>query len=98
MKYTDNFIVLHTHKYQCRHHYIIHKYINKNADIMQVQCRNHSCTGNIYNKIPQKTWVKHCVKCTKRITYNKDIVTATPGTISFVSAVTALYYQPPTLY
>ena len=28
------------------------KNINKNADIMQVQCRNHSCKGNIFNKLP----------------------------------------------
>ena len=42
------------------------KNIKKNADIMQVHFRNHSCTRNIYNKLPntKQNWGAHCVKLT----------------------------------
>ena len=40
------------------------KYINKNADIIKVQCQNKYFTVNIYNKIPntRQTRGKHFVK------------------------------------
>ena len=40
------------------------KYINKNADIIQVQWQNESFTGNIYNKITKtrRTWGENFVK------------------------------------
>ena len=42
------------------------KHINTNANIIKVQCKNNSCTGNIYNKLPKtkQTWRAHCVKFT----------------------------------
>ena len=33
--------------------YKMHRHINTNADIIQVQCQNKSFTGNIYNKVYQ---------------------------------------------
>ena len=41
----------------------MHKHINTNAYIIQVQCHNHPWTGNIYNKLSnaKPTWVAHSV-------------------------------------
>ena len=43
----------------------MHKHINTNAYIIQVQRQNKSFTGNIYNKITntRQTWGKYFVKC-----------------------------------
>ena len=42
----------------------MHKHINRNADILQVQWQNKYFAGNIYNKIPntRQTWGKNFVK------------------------------------
>ena len=42
------------------------KKINTNVDIIQLQWQNHSCTGNIYNKLPKKNQTQgvRCVKFT----------------------------------
>ena len=44
----------------------MHKFINTNTDIIKVRCNNPSCTGNIYNKLPntKHTQGAHCVKFT----------------------------------
>ena len=42
----------------------MHKHINTNTDVIQVQRKNKSFTGNIYNKIP-KTRRNHFLKCAK---------------------------------
>ena len=50
--------------YIYKHNYNMHKHINKNADIIQVQWNNHPWTGNIYNKLSnaKQTWGAHSVK------------------------------------
>ena len=40
--------------YKYKHRYKMHKRINNNANIIQVQWHNKSFTVNIYNKIPNK--------------------------------------------
>ena len=42
----------------------MHKHINKNADIVQVQWQIKSFTVNIYNKIPEtrQAWGNHFVQ------------------------------------
>ena len=37
---------------QCIHKYTIHKHIHTNVDVIMAQWNNHSCTGRIYNKLP----------------------------------------------
>ena len=72
----------------------MHKHINKNADIIQVQCQNKSFTGNIYIN-PQdkadlgKVFFKMC-ECIKHKIY---IVTVPNGPNSLLSVVNPSYYR-----
>ena len=78
---------------------MMHKHINTNLYKMQVQWKNHSYTGDIYNKNPKKKYSGSALcKIHILITYNIYIVTATTGTTSLVYAVYPLYYKPLNLY
>ena len=76
-------------KYQYKHRYDMHKHIDINAVIIQVQWQNKSFTGNIYNKIPQtrQTWGNNFVKCpnVSNITYIYSYCSQRPHFLSICS-------------
>ena len=72
----------------------MHKHININTDIIQVQWHNHSCTGNI-NKTPQYKIDSGgaLYKIHESIKYNLDIFNVKNYGTFLVSVVNTSYYE-----
>ena len=71
----------------------MHKHINTNAYIIQVQWQNKPFTVNIYNKNPHdKAYLgKEYYKIREHIKHSIDIVTVPNGPASLVSVVNLSY-------
>ena len=65
MKYNKQLYLIKTQIYQYIYGYIMHKHINTNTDIVQVQWKKYPWKVNIYNKLSnvKQNWGVHSVKC-----------------------------------